>query len=474
VESSEKHWIGGEWVSSHGRKRYEVVNPATEEVVAVVAGGDADDVDRAVRAAARAFRSWSRKPLEERLEVLGRTVAELRAAEDELTSVIVEEVGTPVTSARRDQVGIAIALFESFIDVAHGFPFREKIGLSEIWREPVGVVACITPWNLPLILAAQKLPAALVAGCTVVLKPSEVTPLHALRLAECFASAGIPPGVVNIVVGDGPTAGEALVAHPDVAKVSFTGSTWAGRRVGELAAARLKRIGLELGGKNANLVLPDGDLERAVVVGVRQACFNAGQSCIAWSRLVVPRSRAEEAEKVAVRELQQLRVGDPRCADTDVGPLVSRSAQQRVRGYIVAGQREGARVVTGGTDLPDGLTRGFYLAPTLLGDVTARMTVGQEEIFGPVLCLQPYDDVEEAVELVNSTAYGLHGSIWSEDQQRALAVAREVQVGVLNVNGYEFDPLAPFGGYKSSGLGRELGPVGLGEFLEYKAIRVVA
>jgi acyl-CoA reductase-like NAD-dependent aldehyde dehydrogenase len=304
-----------------------------------------------------------------------------------------------------------------------------------------------------------------------VFKPSEVTPFSALRLAECLAETGYPAGVFNVVTGDGPSAGEPLVSHPLVRKVSFTGSTRAGRRVAALAAGTVKKVSLELGGKSANLVLPDGDLQRAVAIGSHQACFNAGQSCIAWSRLLVPAERLDEATELAVAALGGMTVGDPNDPATEIGPLVSAAAAERVRGYIAKGVQEGARVAAGGPERPAGLPRGYYVRPTVLTDVRPDMVVAQEEIFGPVLCVIAYRDESEAIAIANGTPYGLHGAVWSRDEEHAMAVAGRLETGMVNVNGYGFDPMAPFGGYKQSGVGREMGVAGLHEFLQVKAVQ---
>ena len=452
---------------------FEVRDPSTEEVIGVVAGGSPQDVDAAVAAARGAQPAWRARPLDERLELLERICDAIDGDQEALAEIITSEVGAPVSIAGPAHVGLTSAIMRSFIDIGRKFPFEESIGQSLVLREPVGVVGCITPWNLPLILIAQKLGGALAAGCTVVLKPSELTPFSALRLAELLGEAGCPPGVFNVVTGDGPATGEALVSHPQVAKISFTGSTRAGRRVGVLAAQNLKRLSLELGGKSANLVLPDGDLTAAIQTGVHQACFNSGQSCIAWSRILVPRQRLADATELAVGVISQLPVGDPRDPRTEIGPLVSKTAEQRVRGYVRSGIREGARAAFGGPDRPAGLERGYYVSPTVLVDVSPGMTVAREEIFGPVLCILPYETEADAISIANGTDYGLHGSVWSADEGHALSVARRIESGMLNVNGYGFDPVAPFGGYKQSGIGRELGSEGLTEFLETKSVLVV-
>ncbi|HUZ68518.1 MAG TPA: aldehyde dehydrogenase family protein [Candidatus Saccharimonadales bacterium] len=468
------HWIDGTWAPAHGPGGFDVVNPATEEVVGRVPAGGAQDVQRAVAAAEAALPAWRNTPVDDRLALLEHLCDVVDADREGLAELITAEVGAPVSIAAPLHVGLASEIFRAFVKVGREFEFSEPAGGSTLLHEPVGVVGCITPWNLPLILIAQKLGAALVAGCTMVLKPSEMTPLSALRLAECLAEAGYPPGVFNVVTGDGPTAGEPLVMHPAVRKVSFTGSTKAGRRVAGLAAETIKRVSLELGGKSANLVLPDADLEQAVATGARQACFNTGQSCIAWSRLLVPADRLSDATELAAQTISSIRVGDPADPQTEMGPLVSSAAADRVRGYVRSGVEEGARIALGGAGRPANLARGYYVQPTVLTGVNPTMVVAQEEIFGPVLCVMPYRDEEEAIAIANGTQYGLHGAVWSCDEEHAMAVAVRLETGMVNINGYGFDALAPFGGYKQSGIGRELGAVGLQEFLEVKSVQSFA
>lgn len=472
VYEARRHWIAGEWHRPIGTALFEVLDPSTEEVIGAVPGAGAQDVDEAVAAATGALDGWRSTPLDERLALLSRLCEVMEEDQEVLAELITREVGAPVAIAGPAHVGIAVEIMRAFIDVARKFPLEERVGHSTLVREPVGVVGCITPWNLPLILAAQKLPAALAAGCTVVLKPSELTPFSALRLAECTAEAGFPAGTVNVVTGDGPTAGEALASHPGVDKVSFTGSTRAGRRVAELAASTVKRVGLELGGKSANVILPDADLARAVETGVHQACFNAGQSCIAWSRILVSAEQEADAATLAAETMATMPVGDPRDPATAIGPLVSAAARDRVQGYVRSGIAEGAAVVAGGPDRPEGLSRGYYVRPTILGRVSSEMTVARNEIFGPVVCVIPYRDEAEAIEIANDTDYGLHGAVWSRDEDRAVGVARRIRTGMLNINGYDFDPVAPFGGAKQSGIGRELGEEGLAAFFETKVLQV--
>lgn len=465
------HWIDGQLSPSRAAEDIAVVNPATEQIAGHIAAGDTSDVDRAVQAASRAFPSWRDTALDERLTLLTRLCEVLDGDIDELATIITAEVGAPVAMAGPMHVGLAVEILRAFVKIAEEFQFVTMAGSATVFHEPIGVAACVTPWNLPLILIAQKLGAALVTGCTTVFKPSELTPFSALRLGECMAEAGYPPGVFNVVTGYGASAGEALVSHPLVGKVSFTGSTRAGRRVAALAAETVKRVSLELGGKSANIVLADGDLAAAVATGSHQACFNAGQSCIAWSRLLVPAARLAEATDLAARALGGMTVGDPADPSTDIGPLVSAAAAERVRGYIAKGVAEGARVAVGGPERPAHLPRGYFVQPTVLTDVRPDMAVAQEEIFGPVLCVIPYQDEADAVAIANGTPYGLHGAVWSRDDEHAIAIARRLETGMVNVNGYGFDPMVPFGGHKQSGVGREMGHAGLHEFLEAKAVQ---
>lgn len=467
-----RHWIGGQWRDPRSDSRFEVEDPSTEEVIGTVPGGSAEDVGAAVSAAAAALREWRATPAAERIELVAKLCDSMTSDLEVLATIINREVGAPVSIAGPAHVGLAIGIARSFVDVAEKFPFEEQVGRSTLLHEPVGVVGCITPWNLPLILICQKLPGALAAGCTVVLKPSELTPFSALRLAQLTADAGLPPGVVNVVTGDGPVTGEAIVTHPEVDKVSFTGSTVAGRRVAGLASQTFKRVSLELGGKSANVILPDADLERAVRTGVHQACFNAGQSCIAWSRILVREDQQEEATELAVETMSTMRVGDPRDPGTEIGPLVSAAARDRVQGYVKSGMNEGARLAAGGPGPVPGFDRGYYVRPTVLSGVSPEMTVARHEIFGPVVCVIPYRDEAACVEIANATDYGLHGAVWSSDVERARSVASRIRTGMLNINGYDFDPYAPFGGVKQSGIGRELGSEGFAAFLETKVVQV--
>ncbi|WP_307671541.1 aldehyde dehydrogenase family protein [Streptomyces sp. V2I9] len=466
-------WIGGAWVPSEAEGRLAVTDPATERVLATVPAGGARDADRAARAASDAFVRWSTTPVGERVALLRRVVEAMEARADRFAEIITAEVGSPAGVARRTHVGLSLGMAARCVETAASYAFEERVGHSLVVREPAGVAACVTPWNTPLLLTVQKIIPALAAGCTVVHKPSEITPLHARLLAEAVAEADLPPGVFNMVVGTGAAAGTALVTHPLVDVVSLTGSTRAGREVTALGADRIKRVHLELGGKNASLVLDDADLASAVAATVDQMLFNTGQTCLQWSRLLVPRDRQEEAVQLADRAMDGYVTGDPRDPATDLGPLVSAAAHARVTAYIRRGLTEGgARLVRGGPDRPDGLDTGYYVRPTIFADVDPLSTLAQEEIFGPVLSVIPYDDEEQAVRIVNGTRYGLHGAVWSGDDARAQRVARRFRSGLVDVNGGQFNPAAPFGGFKQSGIGRECGTAGLEAFLETKSIQL--
>ncbi len=464
-------FIDGQWIASDGKAAIEVMDATTEEVVGTVPEGTPADVDRAVSAARRAFPNWSALELEDRVAFLTAISEALGRRMESLADLITHEVGMPRALSQAVQVGLPILSFSSMAQVTAEFTWEETIGNSLVVREPVGVVGAITPWNYPLHQIAAKVAPALAAGCTVVLKPSEVAPLNAFVLAEVVEEVGLPAGVLNLVTGIGPVVGEAIAAHPDVDMVSFTGSTRAGRRVSEVASATVKRVSLELGGKSANVILDDADLEKAVADGVAKCYLNSGQTCSALTRMLVPRDRLDAVEDLAVEAAESWVPGDPFEASTMLGPLVSAVQRDRVRSYIDKGLGEGARLLTGGSDAPDGLDRGYFVRPTVFSSVTKEMTIAREEIFGPVLAIMPYDTEEEAVDLANDTEYGLAGGVWSGDAERATAVARKLRTGQVEVNGGAFNPMAPFGGYKHSGHGRELGPFGLDEYLEVKAIQ---
>jgi aldehyde dehydrogenase (NAD+) len=472
VIDRDKVYIDGAWVPSTGKGTIDVVNSTTEEVMGTVPAGTAEDVDKAVQAARRAFESWSTTSVEERAKYLTRITEGLQARMDDIATLVSQEVGMPKTLSLLVQAGLPLMDFQNTATIVSEVQFEEQVGNSLIVREPVGVVGAITPWNYPLHQVAAKVAPALAAGCTVVLKPSEVAPLNAFVLAEIIHDIGLPAGVFNLVTGTGDVVGEAMSAHPDIDMISFTGSTRAGKRISEVAAATVKRVTLELGGKSPNVILDDADLEKAVADGVAKAFLNSGQTCSALTRMIVPRSKLAEVEAIAKATAEAFTPGDPFGESTRLGPLVSEAQRERVRGYIQKGQDEGARLVTGGAEAPDGLEQGYFVRPTVFSDVTTDMTIAQEEIFGPVLSILPYDDEEEAVRIANDTVYGLAGGVWSGDVERAKAVARRIRTGQVEVNGGSFNPMAPFGGYKQSGHGRELGKFGIEEYLETKSLQL--
>ncbi len=467
-------YMDGAWRRSSGDEVTEVVNPATEQVIAIVPAATPEDVDAAVAAARAALPEWSRKPALERKDFLDRLHRALVERADEIATTVTAEMGAPRKLSSSVQAGLPIAVAESYARLLETYDFEERVGTSLVVKEPIGVVAAITPWNYPLHQVVAKVAAALAAGCTVVLKPSEVTPLNAYVLAEIVDAIGLPAGVFNLVPGTGPVAGEALVGHPDVDMVSFTGSTRAGKRIGELAAATVKKVALELGGKSANVILPDADLDSAVRDGVANVLSNSGQTCTAWTRMLVHRDAYERAVELARAAAESTVVGDPTDEGTQIGPVASAAQRDRVRAYITEGVRQGARLVTGGVEPPAGLSTGYYVRPTVFADVTEDMTIAQEEVFGPVIVLIPYADEEEALRIANNSVYGLSGAVFSADEERAVAFARRLDTGMVHINGARLNLLAPFGGYKQSGNGRELGVHGLEEFLQPKALQLPA
>jgi acyl-CoA reductase-like NAD-dependent aldehyde dehydrogenase len=472
MQDRDKLYIDGSWVPSTGKNTIDVINATTEEVMGRIPEGTPEDVDRAVKAARAAFPGWAGTSREERGKYLQRITEGLSARMQEIATTIAGEVGMPINLSMMIQAGLPTMTFGSMSQLLDTFPFEEQIGTSLVVREPVGVVGAITPWNYPLHQIAAKVAPALAAGCTVVLKPSEVAPLNAFILAEIVDEVGLPAGVFNLVTGVGPVVGEAIASHPDVDMVSFTGSTRAGKRVSELASQSVKRVALELGGKSPNVILDDADFERAVTDGVGKAFLNSGQTCSALTRMLVPRSRLSEAESIAAKAAEGYTLGDPFADGTRLGPLVSATQRERVRNYINKGIEEGARLVVGGADAPAGLDKGYFVQPTVFSDVRTDMTIAQEEIFGPVLSILPYDTDDEAVAIANDTIYGLAGGVWSGDPERAKRVARQLRTGQVEVNGGSFNPLAPFGGYKQSGNGRELGKFGIEEYLEVKSLQL--
>jgi acyl-CoA reductase-like NAD-dependent aldehyde dehydrogenase len=468
----DKIFIGGEWVEPEGSEPIEVINSTTEEAMGTIPGCTAADADRAVVAARDAFETWSQTSREERAGYLSAIAAGLGERSDEIAATISQELGMPLTLSKIIQAGLPIAQFAAMPSLMEEVRWEEEIGNSRVLREPVGVLGAITPWNYPLNQIAAKVAPALAAGCTVVLKPSEVVPINAFILAEVIEAAGLPAGVFNLVTGTGPVVGEAIAGHPGVDMVSFTGSTRAGRRVSELASATVKPVAMELGGKSPNVILDDADLSRAVPDGVGKCYLNSGQTCSALTRMLVPREKLAEAEQIAAQAAESFTPGDPFEDSTRLGPLVSDVQRERVRGYIEKGEAEGAKLVTGGAAAPEGLERGYFVRPTVFSEVSPEMTIAQEEIFGPVLAIQPYDDVEEAVRIANDTVYGLAGGVWSADQERAIGVAKRLRTGQIEINGGAFNPLAPFGGYKQSGHGRENGRYAIEELLQVKSLQL--
>ena len=472
LQVRDRVFIGGEWVEPQGSETIEVVNSTTEEVMGTIPAGTAEDADLAVRAARGAFESWSRTSREERAGYLAAISAGLTERSAEIAATIAQELGMPLKLSQAIQAGLPAMAFGSMPKLMEEVAWEEEIGNSRVLREPAGVLGAITPWNYPLNQIAAKVAPALAAGCTVVLKPSEVVPLNAFILAEVVEAAGLPAGVFNLVTGTGPVVGEAIAGHPGVDMVSFTGSTRAGRRVSELASATVKPVAMELGGKSPNVILDDADLEKAVPDGVAKCFLNSGQTCSALTRMLVPRAKLAEAERLAVSAAESFTPGDPFDDATRLGPLVSEIQRERVRGYIEKGEAEGAKLLTGGAAPPEGLDRGYFVRPTVFSEVTPEMTIAQEEIFGPVLAIQPYADEDDAVRIANDTVYGLAGGVWSGDQERAIAVARRIRTGQIEINGGAYNPLAPFGGYKQSGHGRENGRLAIEEMLQTKSLQL--
>ncbi|UNO42921.1 aldehyde dehydrogenase family protein [Streptomyces sp. MST-110588] len=464
-------FIDGSWRPAAGRETIDVLNPADEQIIGRVPAGSEQDVDDAVRAARAALPGWAATPPAERAARLTALRDQLAARKEEIARTITAELGAPLGFSTAVQAGAPIVVAGSYAELAASYSFEEKIGNSTVLLEPVGVVGAITPWNYPLHQIVAKVAPALAAGCTVVLKPAEDTPLTAQLFAECVAAAEVPAGVFNLVTGLGPVAGQALAAHEGVDLVSFTGSTAVGKRIGALAGAAVKPVALELGGKSANVILPGADLAEAVGAGVANVMANTGQTCSAWTRMLVHADQYEEAVALAAEAVDRYTPGDPTDAESRMGPLVSAKQRDRVRGYIERGISEGARLVAGGPDAPEGREKGYYVRPTVFADVTPDMTIAQEEIFGPVISVLRYRDEEEAVRIANGTVYGLAGAVWAADRDEAVAFARKLETGQVDINGGRFNLLAPFGGYKQSGVGRELGAHGLGEYLQTKSLQ---
>jgi aldehyde dehydrogenase (NAD+) len=467
----EHFYIDGGWQKPSGNETLDVRSAATEEVIARVPKGAKGDVDRAVAAARRAFDSgWSQTTPAERAEWLRKLAAALEARVQDIATTISQEVGMPIKMSTIIQAQLPINITRTFAEIAANAHFEERVGNSLIIREPFGVVGAITPWNYPLHQIMAKVAPAIAAGCTMVLKPAELAPLNAYHLADACVEIGLPAGVLNIVNGSGSVVGEAIVSHPDVDMISFTGSVRAGQRVSAVAAETIKKVTLELGGKSAFVVLDDAPLEKAIPAGVNNAMLNSGQTCSAWTRMVVPRSRIAEVQELAAATVAKLTLGDPLDPKSKLGPVISANQREIVEGYIDKGRREGARVIAGGKR-PEGFSRGHYIEPTIFADVSSKMTIAQEEIFGPVLAILPYDSEDEAIAIANDSIYGLAGGVWSGDADRAMRIARRMRTGQVDVNGGRFNPVAPFGGYKRSGIGREFGKYGLEEYLQIKSVQ---
>jgi aldehyde dehydrogenase (NAD+) len=463
-------YINGEWVKPVEPKTLDVIDPSTEQPIGRISLGSAADVDKAVAAARTAFETFSQTSREERIALLERVIAAYSARLGEIAETISLEMGAPLWLAKAAQAPAGLAHFTQALEILKTYPFVENRGSTRLLREPVGVCGFITPWNWPINQIACKVAPALAAGCTMVLKPTEIAPLNAILFAEIMHAAGVPAGVFNLVNGDGPTVGEAIARHPGIDMVSFTGSTRAGVQVAKAAADTVKRVAQELGGKSANIILDDADLKRAVDGGVRSCFTNSGQSCNAPTRMLVPRARHAEAVAIAKAAAESVKVGDPRTEGTTIGPVVSQAQFDKIQRLIDAGIKEGAELVTGGSGRPAGLERGYYVKPTVFANVRNDMTIAREEIFGPVLSILPYDSEEEAIRIANDTVYGLSGYVSSGDPARALRVAARLRTGNVHLNGARADFSAPFGGYKQSGNGREWGELGFEEFLEVKAV----
>ena len=471
MKTYEQFYINGEWVDpAEELNTCDVLNPANEEVIGKIAMGSAADVDKAVIAAKDAFDTYSQTSVEERLALLGKIIEVYQSRYDEIAETISSEMGAPLTLSKAAQAATGLGHFAQAIEILQGFEWEETKGRTLIRKEPIGVVGMITPWNWPINQISCKVAPALAAGCTMVLKPTEIAPLNAILFAEVMHEAGVPPGVFNLVNGDGLTVGEAMSSHPGIDMMSFTGSTRAGIAVAKGSADTVKRVAQELGGKSANIILDDADFESAVTGGARHCFNNSGQSCNAPTRMLVPESRHDEAKEIAKRAAETTKVGDPFSEDTGIGPVVSEMQFDKIQGLIEKGIEEGAELVVGGPGKPEGLNAGYYVRPTVFANVNNDMTIAREEIFGPVLSILPYEDEEQAIQIANDTDYGLYGYVSSGDVEHAKKVANRIRAGSVAINNASADFTAPFGGYKQSGNGREWGPFGFDEFLEIKAV----
>ena len=465
-----KFFIGGEWIDPVEARELAVINPATEKPAGVISLGAAADVDRAVAAARKAYAVYSQSSRQERLELIDAFIAAYKARYNDMAAAITAEMGAPTRLSTKAQAAMGVVIAKTARRLLENFQFEEQRGGTLIRREPIGVCGFITPWNWPINQIALKVLPALAAGCTMVLKPSEIAPFSGAIFAEVIEAAGVPAGVFNLVNGDGPGVGQAIAGHPDIDMVSFTGSTRGGIAVAATAAGTVKRVSQELGGKSPNIILDEGILEQGVTSGMRDVCMNTGQSCDAPTRLLVPAELHDKAVELSVASAARARIGDPGAERTTMGPLVSETQFNKVQGLIQAGIEEGAQLATGGPGKPEGLESGYYVKPTVFGNVSNNMTIAREEIFGPVLCVIPYKDLDEAVAIANDTDYGLAAYVWGSDLEQARNVAARLQAGQVGLNGGSGDFSAPFGGYKQSGNGRESGPEGLEEFLETKAV----
>lgn len=470
MQHERKFYIDGKWVDPHSQQSAEIINPATEEVIGTISLGDQEDVDAAVAAARKAFSQFSQTSVAERVALLESIIEAYKKRLPDLTAVISQEMGAPLSLAQSAQVPSGLKHFETTLQVLKTFEWEKDMGRNRVVYEPIGVCALITPWNWPLNQMAVKVAPALAAGCTMVLKPTEIAPLNAIILAEIMHEAGTPAGVFNLVNGDGPGVGTALSSHPDVDMVSFTGSTRAGVLVAQNAAPTVKRVSQELGGKSANIILDDADFDKVVAAGMRICARNTGQSCNAPTRMLVPMKRMDEAAAIARAAALALKVGDPADPATEIGPVISQVQWDKIQRLIKQGIEEDAKLECGGEGLPAGLDRGYFVKPTVFSHVKNSMTIAREEIFGPVLVIIGYEDEADAVRIANDTPYGLSGYVQSADLDRACRVARQIRAGNVHVNGMPGGYDTPFGGYKQSGNGREYGTWGLEEFLETKAI----